>query len=90
MASFHLKFNPLERLQLKQDYQEVFGSERGQRVLKHILKVSGVTHPRFTTNIEQTRINEGERRLAMSIYRFVHASTDELLKQMEEEAEKSQ
>lgn len=85
-----LPFKPLERLQLKRDYKETFGTEHGKRVLAHILKVAGLTRPRFDTNIEQTRINEGERRLAMSIYRFVHSSEDELLNQLAEEITKKE
>lgn len=85
-----LPFNPLKRLELKRDYQEVFGSEEGKRVLAHILLVSGVTKPRFTTDNKQTRINEGERRLAMSIFNFVHSSTDKLIELMQDEIAKNQ
>lgn len=80
-----LPFNPLERLQLKKDYQETFSTPHGRRVLAHLLRTAGVTRPRFSLDIEQTRINEGERRFAMSIYNFVHTSEDELLKLMSEE-----
>lgn len=59
-----------ERFQLTQDYKETFASDAGERVLKHILRTAGVTRPRFTSDNELTRINEGERRLAFSIYRM--------------------
>lgn len=77
--------NPIERIELKRAYMDTFGTPQGQKVLAHILKVAGVTSPRFTTDNEQTRINEGERRLAMSIFKHVHGSMDGLLKQIQEQ-----
>ena len=74
-----------ERLSLRRDYKTTFETPEGQRVLAHILRTAGVTRPRFTTNIETTRINEGERRLAMSIFNEVHSSTDALISQMQDE-----
>ena len=63
-----------ERLQLNQDYRETFSTPNGERVLKHILSSGGVTRPRFSASNELTRINEGERRLAFSIYRMAKAT----------------
>ena len=74
-----------ERFTLKKDYEETFSSEQGQRVLAHILKVAGVTRPKFNANNELTRINEGERRLAYSIYRMVYTSDKSLISLMEDE-----
>ncbi len=85
-----LPFNPLNRLELKRKYQTVFSTPEGQEVLAHILRVAGVTNPRFTTDNEQTRINEGERRLAMSIFKQVHSSTDHLIKLMQDEIDKQE
>jgi hypothetical protein len=81
-------YNPLYRLELKRDYMDTFSTPHGKRVLAHILSVAGVTRPRFTADNELTRINEGERRLAMSIFRFVHDSTDELVNLMVEETKR--
>lgn len=83
-------WNPLKKVELKRDYVETFSTPHGQRVLAHILEVSGVTRPRFTSDNEMTRINEGERRLAHSIYRQVHSSMDELLKLLAEQVELSE
>lgn len=77
--------NPFAKLDLKNDYVETFSTPHGKRVLNHILKVSGVTLPRISLDIEQTRINEGERRLAYSIYAQVHGSQDLLLEQLREQ-----
>lgn len=79
-----------DRLALKQDYQETFGTPHGKRVLAHILRTAGVTHPRFTTDNEQTRINEGERRLAASIFNEVHTSSDKLIELMQDELNKTE
>ena len=78
-------FKPDERLQLRRDYMTVFGTAEGQRVLSHILAVSGVTDPRFNSDPMTTAFNEGQRHLGMSIYRYVHTSTDMLQKLAVEE-----
>lgn len=67
-----------ERLSLKRDYAETFGTSHGQRVLAHLLRVAGVTHPKFTTDADQLRWNEAQRHFAMSIFRQVHGSMDKL------------
>lgn len=82
--------NPLKRLELKRKYKEVFGTPEGKEVLAHILRVAGVTRPRFTSDNEMTRINEGERRLAMSIFKQVHSSTDHLIQLMQDEIDKQE
>lgn len=79
-----------DRVELRRAYQETFSSPEGQLVLKHILRTAGVTHPRFTTDNEQTRINEGERRLATSIFNEVYSSTDQLIEYMQEELKKQE
>ncbi len=79
-----------QRLDLKRDYKETFGTPHGQRVLAHILRTAGVTRPRFTTNNEETRINEGERRLAMSIFSFTSSSEEQLIEQLQDETHRQE
>lgn len=74
----------LSRLRLKRDYKETFETEHGRRVLAHILKVSGATHPKFTTDPQQLLWNEAQRHLALSIFKQVHSSEDRLINQLEE------
>jgi hypothetical protein len=68
----------LQLIERKRDYKETFGTPHGERVLKHILEVAGVTRPKFTTNAERLVWNEAQRHFAMSIFRQVHGSMDKL------------
>lgn len=68
----------LERLRLQRDYKETFGTPHGERVLKHIMQVSGATAPKFATDADTLRWNEAQRHFAFSIFRQVHASTDKV------------
>lgn len=77
-----------DRLNLRRDYQEVFGTTHGQRVLADILAKAGVTVPRFHADPGITQFNEGARHLASSIFRQVHGSTDKLPALMGEEIRK--
>ena len=79
-----------ERLQLRRDYQETFGTPHGKRVLAHILRVSGVTSPKLTADADQLRWNEAQRHLALSIFRYVHSSTDKLPDLITEEMQRSE
>lgn len=74
-----------DRLKLKRDYQETFGTPHGERVLAHILKVSGATAPKFTSDPEMLRWNEAQRHFALSIFRQVHSSMDKLPDYLTEE-----
>ena len=78
----------LARIYRKREYMKVFGTPEGKRVLAHILSVSGVTHPRFHTDPMQTAHNEGQRHLAMSIFRQVHSSMDKLPDYITEEMQR--
>jgi hypothetical protein len=68
----------LRLLNTRRDYQTVFGTPEGQRVLKDILRRAGVTHPKFNSDPMVTAFNEGARHFASSIFRQVHTSTDQL------------
>lgn len=80
----------LERIKLQRDYKETFGTPHGERVLKHILALSGATRPKFTTDADQLRWNEAQRHFALSIHRQVHASTDILPDYITEELKRTE
>ena len=80
----------LERIRLKRDYIETFSSPHGERVLRHLLSVSGATRPKFTTSSDQLRWNEAQRHFALSIFRQVHASMDTLPDYITEELKRSE
>lgn len=79
-----------ERLRIKRDYQETFCTPHGKRVLAHILRASGATAPKFTTDSDQLRWNEAQRHLALSIFRQVHSSLDNLPDLIAEEITKQE
>jgi hypothetical protein len=80
----------LGRRQLQRDYKETFESPHGQRVLAHILCVSGATAQRFTTDPQQLLWNEAQRHLALSIFRHVKSSIDDLPDFITEELQRTQ
>jgi hypothetical protein len=79
-----------ERLALRRDYKETFGTPHGQRVLAHILRASGATAPKLTTDADQLRWNEAQRHFALSIFRQVHSSLDKLPDLIAEEITKQE
>lgn len=59
-------------LKLHSKYKDVFGSTQGEDVLFHICKAAYVFDSTFVANDpHQTALNEGSRRLALSILRFI-------------------
>lgn len=89
-------FNPIQRLRekldLKRAYMDVFSgassADQGQQVLRDILSRAGVTRPNFTSDPNLMQHNEGMRRLAMSIFRQVYTSMDQLPALLVEEMQK--
>ena len=88
-----MTFDPrviLARIELNRDYKETFGTPHGERVLKHILSISGATRPKFTTYADQLMWSEAQRPFAFSIFRQVHSSMDNLPDYITEELKKSE
>ena len=79
-----------KRRQLLRDYKETFNTPHGTRVLHHILEVSGATRPKFATDADQLRWNEAQRHFALSIFRQVHSSMDQLPDFITEEMQKTE
>lgn len=79
-----------ERVELKNDYQAVFGTPAGKRVLADILARGGVTRPRFDAEPNVIAFYEGHRHLAMSIFRQVHSSNDVLPELIHEQIQRQE
>lgn len=67
------------REQLRESYRTVFESPQGQRVLWHIANSGYVGKSTFVRgDIHETILREGQRRLALSILRYVYRTEAEL------------
>lgn len=74
----------LERVKLHGAYKNVFDTPQGEEVLKHIMRVGFITRSTFVAgDPNQTCLNEGQRRLALSILRFVRKDKTKLIEQIE-------
>jgi hypothetical protein len=71
--------------QAKMDFCMTFGSESGERVLKYLenscFKYDSTYTPGITT--EQILINEGQRRVLLTIENMVRLSDEDLIKMKE-------
>ena len=75
----------LDRITTHGAYVRLFESEDGKIVLRHILKTGFVTRSTFVAgDPHQTALNEGSRRLALSILKFAKKDHRELIEQIEE------
>lgn len=75
-----------ERIDLHAAYVRVFSTEDGQKVLSHIAKHGFVTQSTFVAgDPQQTAMNEGMRRMALSIMKFVHRDHKQLILRLEQE-----
>jgi hypothetical protein len=77
-----------EKIDLHGSFQRVFGDPDlpdGKVVLRAILREGFVTRTTFVAgDPHQTALNEGSRRLALSILRHVHRDHKEMVNQVEE------
>lgn len=78
----------LDKLAMHEKYQEVFGSPAGQEVLMHIMKAGFVFKPTFVRgDVNETMLNEGSRRLALSILKIYgkdHAIIQKMMEQQQQ------
>jgi hypothetical protein len=74
-----------EARELKLAYKETFETPHGQKVLRHLLHVSGVTQARFSKDADEIRWNEAQRHFVMSIFNQVHGSMSKLPDYLAEE-----
>lgn len=74
----------MRRRTVHRSYAKVFGDGEGDVVLNHILDAGFVTKSTFVANDpEQTILNEGSRRLALSILRMAKTNHREVILQIE-------
>ena len=73
------------RVHLHAAYVRVFDTPDGKLVLEHIAKEGYVTRPCHVAGDPHTSaMNEGSRRLALSILKFVHRDHQQLVNQITE------
>jgi hypothetical protein len=66
-------------------YKHVFDTPEGERVLEHICSVGFMTKPTLAKTHDETMMNEGMRRLALSILKAVKKSEKEMLEHIQKE-----
>jgi microsomal dipeptidase-like Zn-dependent dipeptidase len=71
-------------VEMHDSYKKVFSSPDGERVLEHLCRVGFVFDTSHVSGDPyETAHREGQRRLVLSILRFLERDPRELLKQME-------
>lgn len=74
-----------DMLHRHEDYKSTFDTPHGERVLRHLMRVSGVTGSSFVAgDPHATAFKEGQRHIVMSILKFTKKDTEALIKQIEE------
>lgn len=75
----------LEKINLERSYKAVFETPDGRRVLNHILREGFVLKSTFVAgDPHETALNEGSRRLALSILRKVRKDNNDKIQMLEE------
>ena len=76
------------RRDIAQAYRDVFGSPSGQLVLQHLAEQNFVLTPTFVSGDPmQTNLHEGQRRVVLSIMRYVAVDAERVLTMIEEKAD---
>lgn len=76
----------LRRKEIQKAYRQVFNTEEGKQVLSHLMKNSFITRSTFVAgDPHQTAMNEGSRRVVLSILAFINKDEKEMQKQIEQE-----
>jgi hypothetical protein len=73
-----------QQQELANAYNDVFTSPKGQLVLAHLAKLNFVLSPTFVAGDPyQTSMHEGQRRVVLSIMKFISVDVGHILKLME-------
>lgn len=89
------KFDQLRRLlgwkrDIHRSYDAVFSTPEGDKVLHHIINEGYVTRTTFVAgDPQQTALNEGSRRLALSILRMARTNHKDVVRQIEREMQEN-
>ena len=58
---------------LQESYQLIFNTRDGKRILRHLMKVGFISETTYVIgDRDQTLLNEGTRRLVLSMHEMVH------------------
>jgi hypothetical protein len=72
-----------DKITVHRQYQRVFNTPDGQAVLMHILKHGHVFETTFVRGDQhETILREGERRMALSILKFLNQDHEKLAEQL--------
>lgn len=78
----------LKRVSIHEHYQAVFSTPQGKEVLSHIMREGYMLKTTFVAgDPHQTSLNEGKRRLALSILKFVNKDHNKVITQIQKEIE---
>jgi hypothetical protein len=71
-------------LDLHTSYQAVFSTPDGERVLEHLCRVGFISNTTYVAgDPTESAHREGQRRLVLSILRFLERDPREIIKQLE-------
>jgi len=74
----------VNRRSRREDYLAVFDNPQGKRVLKHLCRVGYVDKSTFVSgDPHQTSLNEGMRRIVLSILKLINTEPQEILEEEE-------
>ena len=81
----------MRKIRIRKSYQAVFATNEGKHVLHHIMREGFITRSTFVANDpQQTALNEGSRRLALSILRFAVMDHESIIQEMESQLKDEQ
>jgi hypothetical protein len=76
----------LKRKEIQKLYKQVFGTDEGKKVLAHLMRNGFIAKSTFVAgDPHQSAMNEGSRRVVLSILTFMNKNEDEMQKQIEQE-----
>lgn len=79
------------RRDIAQAYRDVFSTPSGQLVLQHLAEHNFVMAPTFVGGDPyQTALHEGQRRVVLSIMKYVAVDAEKVLTMIEEKTDASQ
>jgi uncharacterized protein YbcV (DUF1398 family) len=80
----NLKDRITDRLMLAHSYKKVFGDEDGQRVLRHLMRASGILNPKIVTDHNALLVQTGQRQIVLSILKIIGADETKTMRMIEE------
>lgn len=80
----HFKEVIEDKLNLKASYEKVFCNGDGERVLRHLLKVSGLISPEIITDTNLLLVRQGQQHIVLTILKTINKDNSELIEQITE------